>query len=132
MHPLTVTHHMMSEWFLYIYIYICIYVCMYVCMYVYIYKAFDRVWHDALIYKIQCCAIKAKLMKLIQSFLRNKYLRVILNSQTSTWIKGWCTLVSLVLQIGTISVSYIYKWCNKIPFCQQQNYVLIITQFLQL
>ena len=53
MHPFYLTHHMKSEEF---------------SRYA---KAFDRAWHDGLIYELQCCGIRDKLLKLIQSFLKN-------------------------------------------------------------
>ena len=33
-------------------------------------KAFDRVWHDGLIYKLKRCGVSGKLLSLIQSFLK--------------------------------------------------------------
>ena len=36
-------------------------------------KAFDRVWHDELIYKIQHIGITGNSLKIIESFLRNIY-----------------------------------------------------------
>ena len=35
-------------------------------------KAFDRVWHDGLIYKLQCCGIRDDLLKIIRSFLQTE------------------------------------------------------------
>ena len=50
-------------------------------------KAFDKVWHDGLIYKLQRNGINGDLLRLIESFLSNKYQRVVLNGQTSNWNK---------------------------------------------
>ena len=41
--------------------------------------AFYRVWHKGLLYKLKCMGINGKLLKLVESFLRNRYQRVILN-----------------------------------------------------
>ena len=49
-------------------------------------KAFDRVWHEGLIYKIKSIGISGPLLKLIESFLSNRYQRVLLNGQSSTWL----------------------------------------------
>ena len=49
-------------------------------------KAFDRVWHEGLIYKINSVGISGPLLKLIESFLNNRYQRVLLNGQSSTWL----------------------------------------------
>ena len=48
-------------------------------------KAFDRVWHVGLIYKLKRCGVSGKLLSLIQSFLQNRKQRTVLNGQCSTW-----------------------------------------------
>ena len=48
-------------------------------------KAFDRVWHDGLIYKINSFGISDTPLKLIENFLSNRYHKVVLNSQSSSW-----------------------------------------------
>ena len=47
-------------------------------------KVFDRVWHEGLIYKIKSIGISGPLLKLIGSFLSNKYQQALLNGQSST------------------------------------------------
>ena len=42
-------------------------------------KAFDRVWHEGLIYKIQSNGISGKTLKFIKSFLSGRFQRVLLN-----------------------------------------------------
>ena len=42
-------------------------------------KAFDRVWHDGLLYKLEMCGISGKLLVLLRSFLSNRRQRVLLN-----------------------------------------------------
>ena len=46
-------------------------------------KAFDKVWHDGLIYKPKALGISGSLLKLIQNCLDNWFQRVLLNGQTS-------------------------------------------------
>ena len=48
-------------------------------------KAFDKVWHDGLIYKLKSLGISGSLLKLIQNYLDNQFQRVLLNGQTSEW-----------------------------------------------
>ena len=48
-------------------------------------KAFDRVWHEGLIYNIKCMDITGLPLKLIQSLLKNRLQRVVLNGQISAW-----------------------------------------------
>ena len=46
-------------------------------------KAFDKVWHDDILYKLWRMGICGKYFSLIDSFLSDKFQRVILNDQTS-------------------------------------------------
>ena len=48
-------------------------------------KAFDRVWHDGLVYKLKRCGVSGKLLLLIESFLKNRKQRTVLNGQCSQW-----------------------------------------------
>ena len=48
-------------------------------------KAFDRVWHDGFIYKINRIVITGNSLNLIESFLSNRFQRVVLNGQSSSW-----------------------------------------------
>ena len=46
-------------------------------------KAFDRVWHEGLIYKLHRCGISGRLLSLMQSFLAKRKQRTVLNGKTS-------------------------------------------------
>ncbi len=48
-------------------------------------KAFDRVWHDGLIYKLKRCGVSGELLSLIKSFLKDRKQRTVLNGQSSNW-----------------------------------------------
>ena len=48
-------------------------------------KAFDRVWHDGLLYKLKSNGIDDNLFKLTKSFLNNRCQRVVRNGQSSVW-----------------------------------------------
>ena len=48
-------------------------------------KAFDKVWHDGLIYKLKLYGVESKLLNLIQNYLANRQQRVLLNERTSKW-----------------------------------------------
>ena len=50
-------------------------------------KAFDKVWHDGLIYKLKLNGMKDKLLCLLIDFLKNRQQRVVLNGQSSSWTK---------------------------------------------
>ena len=49
-------------------------------------KAFDRVWHLGLLYKIKNFGINGKFVDLIESFLSERYQQVIINGQSSHWL----------------------------------------------
>ena len=48
-------------------------------------EASDRVWHGGLLYKLKCISIDGNFLKLVKSFLSNRYQRVVLNVQSSSW-----------------------------------------------
>ena len=48
-------------------------------------KAFDKVWHDGIIFKLKQNGISGNLLNLLSNFLRNRKQRVVLNGQTSSW-----------------------------------------------
>ena len=48
-------------------------------------KAFDKVWHDGLLYKLRRMGICGEYLRLIDSFLSGRFQRVFLNGQTSKW-----------------------------------------------
>ena len=50
-------------------------------------KAFDRVWHDGIIFKLKSNGLTGKILKLIENFLSNRYQKVVLNGQSSSWSK---------------------------------------------
>ena len=48
-------------------------------------KAFDKVWHDGLIFKLQQNGIEGNLLKLFKSYLSKRRQRVVLNGMESNW-----------------------------------------------
>ena len=48
-------------------------------------KAFDKVWHEGLVFKLRQNGIKDNLINLITSFLSNREQRVVLNGVQSNW-----------------------------------------------
>ena len=49
-------------------------------------KAFDKVWHKGLIFKLKQNGISDKILNIITDFLNFRKQRVILNGQASTWV----------------------------------------------
>ena len=48
-------------------------------------KAFDKVWHDGLLFKLERIGMSGNLLNLLKSFLNNMVQRVVLNGQCSNW-----------------------------------------------
>ena len=48
-------------------------------------KAFDRVWHDGLLFKLEKNGVSGNLFQLIKSFLSDRFQRVLPNGQRSDW-----------------------------------------------
>ena len=48
-------------------------------------KAFDKVWHEGLLFKLEHIGISGNLLSLLKSFLNNRFQRVVLNGQCSNW-----------------------------------------------
>ena len=48
-------------------------------------KAFDKVWHDGIIFKLKAYGVEGELLSLLKNYLENREQRVVLNGQTSEW-----------------------------------------------
>ena len=48
-------------------------------------KAFDKVWHEGLVFKLKTYGISGTLLALIESYLSNRQQRVVVNGKTSAW-----------------------------------------------
>lgn len=48
-------------------------------------KAFDRVWHKGLLYKLACFGISGTVLKWFRSYLAGRQQRVVINGQSSDW-----------------------------------------------
>ena len=49
-------------------------------------KAFDKVWHEVLVFKLLKNGINGNALQLIKSFLDIRDQRVVLNDQSSSWL----------------------------------------------
>ena len=48
-------------------------------------KAFDKVWHEGLIFKLKTYCVDGKLLKLLENYLTDLQQSFIRNGQTSSW-----------------------------------------------
>ena len=49
-------------------------------------KAFDKVWHQGHLFKLESFGIQRKLLNLLEDYLYNRFQRVLLNGQGSSWL----------------------------------------------
>ena len=74
-----------------------------------IFKAFDKVWHEALIYELKQNGIKGNLLDTLSNFLNDRNQRVILNGQHSKWAN-----IGAGVPQGSILVHYFFD-INDLP-----------------
>ena len=61
-------------------------------------KAFDKVWHEGLLFKLERIGISGNLLSLLKSFLSNRFQQVVLNGQCSSW----SSVLAGVLQVSIL------------------------------
>ena len=49
-------------------------------------KAFDRVWHKGLLYKLRCMGCSSRVVKWFERYLSQRRQRVVINGQSSDWV----------------------------------------------
>ena len=48
--------------------------------------AFDKIWHEGIIFKLKCNGISGNLLNFFENYLSNRYQRVVLNGKESNWM----------------------------------------------
>ena len=49
-------------------------------------KAFDKVWHEGLLFKLKCYGVKGQFYDILENYLHDRKQRVVLNGKSSTWL----------------------------------------------
>ena len=74
-------------------------------------KAFDKVWHDRILFKLETYGIKGKLLNLIKNYLHTRYPSVVVKGQTST-----CELIKSGVPQGSVLSSLMFLvYINDLP-----------------
>ena len=74
-------------------------------------KASDKVWHEGVFFKLKSVGISNTLLDLIESFLENRFQRVLLNDQMSEWLP-----VKAGVTQGSILGSLFFNLKKLIPY----------------
>ena len=54
-------------------------------IFLYISKAFDKIWHEGILFKLKPIGVNGKMLTLLTNNLHERYQRVVLYEETSLW-----------------------------------------------
>ena len=80
-------------------------------------KAFDKVWHEGILFKLKTYGVDGEVLALLGNYLYERYQRVVLNRQTSSWE----LVKSGVPQGSVLGPLFFFIYINDLPDNLESN-----------
>ena len=80
-------------------------------------KAFDKVWHEGILFKLKTYGVNGEVLTLLTNYLYERYQRVVMNGQSSSWE----LVKSVVPQGSVLGPLFFLIYTNDLPDNLESN-----------